>query len=174
MYYRSKFITNSSTTAFVCFGVRYNGSEHNTIFARLKELFQEHKAAYISEHDYLKESRFGQHRSDWANFIEWLYKREYLKLHPESLKSGKNYLGEAITYVSAPVYIHLSDPEFVDEDESWVIIYSSGFSCDWGPDEFDPYTKSKEQLTIDIEEFCDMFGFPNGDPKWWMEGYGVR
>jgi hypothetical protein len=172
MYYRSKFVTNSSTTAFVCFGTKHEGPDYQRVLARMLELFQEHKEEYLAEVTYRTEDDFTEDGSpyDWVDFMEWIYRREYEKRHPESRRTGVNAYGKEITYVDSPVDIHMYDQEYNDP---WIIIYAYGASCDWGPDEVDLYQKSKEQMEADIKEFCEMFGFPQGQPKWWLEGYGV-
>jgi len=170
MFIRSKYITNSSTTAFVCFGNLYRQPELDGIYDRIRLLYEQHKDTYKASHSWAKEQL--NDLNDLREFIMWLYQKEYEKKHPES-RIGWNDNGIERTYVKTPVKITTCDLDRHDPDDYYMIFYVLCRSCDWEPEGFDPYEMSPEEVQKYIDEFCDMFELPKGSAKWWVEGYGL-
>lgn len=176
MFIRSNFVTNSSTTSFVCFGSMYFGSDYTGFLARINELAKEYMPRYREEFA-IEEDEPLMYEGELylyhcAEFIGWVYQELYALKYPEKVKYETSGDGTSYSYVEAPAEVACDWRE--NSHNPWFAVTAFQSSADWGPTPFNPDKTTKEQKVAIIKEFCELVGIQYIEPEWWMEGYGVR
>jgi hypothetical protein len=166
MFIRKAFITNSSSTAFVAYGMVYYADEtDNSDWKKILEIAL--KSFPQDEQDNLGEN-WSLDELDLRETIEGVYKKAFGEKHPESMKTYE-YGGQTWSSPTVPLGFYVED----EYSDPYLMVDYTGIGATaehYAPQEFDPKKVSEPKMIEALKEFCELTGIPFKEPKWYVVG----
>jgi hypothetical protein len=165
MFIRLKFVTNSSSTAFVTFGLLYRSDD------------EENPHHWQTIQDALPQARQDWCKS-WTPEIHHLlnnsYKMKYKAKYPEKVEQRPSLdgnRGKIWEYIKLPVKVEAPGLEEYAEPYILVTVVDATTGTDDAEAEaFDPDKIPKQVMIADLKEFCELVGIEYIEASWYVKG----